>query len=54
MPQLLPAPWFTTLMTAWLIILFMMKPTLAHLTHVTPPPYQPAPQPKDNWYWTWH
>nr|YP_010485122.1 ATP synthase F0 subunit 8 [Hemidactylus farasani]UVW80903.1 ATP synthase F0 subunit 8 [Hemidactylus farasani] len=54
MPQLHPAPWFMTLLTAWLIILFMMKPTLMHMNHISQPPHQPGPQSKNSWPWTWH
>nr|YP_010485148.1 ATP synthase F0 subunit 8 [Hemidactylus ulii]UVW80929.1 ATP synthase F0 subunit 8 [Hemidactylus ulii] len=54
MPQLHPAPWFMTLMTAWLIALLIMKPTLMRTKHTSTPPQQPSPQPKDTWPWMWH
>nr|YP_010485109.1 ATP synthase F0 subunit 8 [Hemidactylus almakhwah]UVW80890.1 ATP synthase F0 subunit 8 [Hemidactylus almakhwah] len=54
MPQLYPAPWFMTLLTAWLIIMLIMKPTLMHLDHTAPPAHQPDPHPETTWLWTWH
>nr|ADN11997.1 ATP synthase F0 subunit 8 [Heteronotia binoei] len=54
MPQLNPTPWFFIFTLVWLILLFLLKPTLTELKN-TPQPqpnitkYMPNP-----WTWTWH
>nr|WEV87625.1 ATP synthase F0 subunit 8 [Correlophus ciliatus] len=51
MPQLNPAPWFLTLLTAWVILMFMLIPKLLK-THLLTSPEQDSDT-KTNRPWTW-
>nr|BCO16429.1 ATP synthase F0 subunit 8 [Cyrtodactylus louisiadensis] len=53
MPQLNPAPWFMTLITAWTIIAILMMLTLTNLHHTAPPYIAEKQTNTPHWPWTW-
>nr|AVP25603.1 ATP synthase subunit 8 [Dyscophus insularis] len=52
MPQLTPDPWFSIFMSSWLILLIMIKKTLAHtnLNNFNPKNIKTTPS---TWNWPW-
>nr|YP_003002168.1 ATP synthase F0 subunit 8 [Hemidactylus frenatus]ACS37287.1 ATP synthase F0 subunit 8 [Hemidactylus frenatus] len=54
MPQLNPAPWFLTLLTTWLIMLLLLKPTLTLMTPMKPPTMLRQSCTTRHWDWTWY
>nr|YP_007317562.1 ATPase subunit 8 [Cnemaspis limi]ADY86099.1 ATPase subunit 8 [Cnemaspis limi] len=53
MPQLNPAPWLWTLLTAWFILLVLLKPTLTKLQPTTQPSPDILTWDTSPWHWTW-
>nr|AFC39484.1 ATP synthase F0 subunit 8 [Tarentola mauritanica] len=53
MPQLNPAPWFTTLLTLWLLFMLVLKPGLLMFTRLKPPTPHPNKQRSHHWNWPW-
>nr|ADY85982.1 ATP synthase F0 subunit 8 [Epinephelus lanceolatus] len=54
MPQLLPLPWFSTLLLAWVIFLtFFPKKVTAHTYPYNPTPLKLQKLEKTSWDWPW-
>nr|YP_010587538.1 ATP synthase F0 subunit 8 [Mordacia mordax]YP_010587551.1 ATP synthase F0 subunit 8 [Mordacia praecox]WAB46095.1 ATP synthase F0 subunit 8 [Mordacia mordax]WAB46108.1 ATP synthase F0 subunit 8 [Mordacia praecox] len=54
MPQLNPSPWFSLLIVSWLVILFIMMPSiLSHQTQNTISTQQKTKQEQPLWTWPW-
>nr|ASW34698.1 ATP synthase F0 subunit 8 [Quedenfeldtia trachyblepharus]ASW34711.1 ATP synthase F0 subunit 8 [Quedenfeldtia trachyblepharus] len=53
MPQLDPAPWFTTMMMTWLVLSLMLMPKLTRTQLITPSPLHHTTKSKTHWPWPW-
>nr|YP_010884446.1 ATP synthase F0 subunit 8 [Goniurosaurus varius]WIW75858.1 ATP synthase F0 subunit 8 [Goniurosaurus varius] len=51
MPQLNPAPWFTTLLLTWTILLLLLKPKLMQTKYPETP--KPWKMHFKDWTWAW-
>nr|AGN71424.1 ATP synthase F0 subunit 8 [Phrynobatrachus keniensis] len=51
MPQLLPDPWFYTLFTAWLILIFIAPKKI--INHISTNEINPKPLNFSHNTWTW-
>nr|BCO16611.1 ATPase subunit 8 [Lucasium damaeum] len=51
MPQLNPAPWFTTFLISWAILLILLTPKLS--SNAMPHPPQPNTDSLTTMPWTW-
>nr|NP_739767.1 ATP synthase F0 subunit 8 [Caulophryne jordani]BAC23337.1 ATPase subunit 8 [Caulophryne jordani] len=55
MPQLNPAPWFTILLSTWLILLVVLTPkVLTHTFPYAPDPATASTSKTQPWPWQWH
>nr|WLV90320.1 ATP synthase F0 subunit 8 [Rhacodactylus sp. KGeiss-2023a] len=54
MPQLNPAPWFLTLMTAWMIIMILLTPKLLKTHFMTEPKLDTNTKINQPWTWSWY
>nr|YP_009370113.1 ATP synthase F0 subunit 8 [Bavayia robusta]BAX39020.1 ATP synthase F0 subunit 8 [Bavayia robusta] len=53
MPQLNPAPWFLTFLTAWTILLILLAPKLLKMHFPTEPKLDTNTKPHQPWTWPW-
>nr|ATE80988.1 ATP synthase F0 subunit 8 [Strix varia varia] len=54
MPQLNPNPWFSMMLTAWLVLSLIIQPKLLSFTSTNPPSHKtPAPIKTTPWTWPW-
>nr|YP_010463361.1 ATP synthase F0 subunit 8 [Cephalopholis leopardus]UUK29337.1 ATP synthase F0 subunit 8 [Cephalopholis leopardus] len=54
MPQLLPTPWFGTLLFAWVVFLgFFPKKVMTHTFPYEPASLKPQKLEKTPWNWPW-
>nr|QUJ09844.1 ATP synthase F0 subunit 8 [Hyporthodus haifensis] len=54
MPQLLPLPWFGTLLFAWVVFLgFFPKKVMAHVFPYEPMSLKPQKLEMISWNWPW-
>nr|BCD56068.1 ATP synthase subunit 8 [Geronticus eremita] len=54
MPQLNPAPWFSTMLAAWLILSLIIQPKLLHFTTTNHPSNKTKMTLKTTpWTWPW-
>nr|YP_009114948.1 ATP synthase F0 subunit 8 [Goniurosaurus luii]AIZ35726.1 ATP synthase F0 subunit 8 [Goniurosaurus luii] len=53
MPQLNPAPWFTTLLFTWMILLLLLKPKLLQMMYLKTPKITQSNFKNPMWTWPW-
>nr|YP_009388941.1 ATP synthase F0 subunit 8 [Ptyodactylus guttatus]BAX77901.1 ATPase subunit 8 [Ptyodactylus guttatus] len=53
MPQLNPAPWFTTMVTLWITLLLLLLPKMLMTHHTLAPLKTKQANKLTTWIWPW-
>nr|YP_009388915.1 ATP synthase F0 subunit 8 [Aeluroscalabotes felinus]BAX77927.1 ATPase subunit 8 [Aeluroscalabotes felinus] len=54
MPQLIPAPWFMTMLMTWIILLMMLIPMTMQINSLLSPKILKSTIPDIAWIWLWY